>query len=739
MFERIRYVRDYGVFSDFDATAVTLPDFKERNLIYGWNYSGKTTLSRVFRSFEKEAPHNDFTDGTFKLLLQDGDKAVGDSDLSALPFRVRVFNSDYVRENLSWREGVEPILLVGEESIQLEKRLSMVDSWLARRKDFVDEVQTRKEEIRSYLKEEATRVARRVRKEFGVTPFKRAPHLENVISEMGSEYPKYIMCGEDRKAANETAIAEKREEVERLQTVPSVEALYTSSSKVLEKTPDQDVIERLKKDRAIESWVGDGISLHEESDHCHFCNRSLPTGLLRRLRGHFSKGYRELEKEVRDLIENAESSKIDLELPPSAKLYPRFREQYENRKSEVREAETAANAEIAELISQLRNKLTRISEELSLSAPRRYQDRAEVNSAINDINRIISQHNEQAREHEESREAALRALIRHEIATYLDDTDYYRRRARIEELSTRESRWRNRIEDLREDRSNIQKRLSDEVKGAEAINRYMSLYFGSKQIQVAVNEDDRYVLKRGDHQARNLSEGERTAIAFSYFCVSLEERDASIEDTVIYIDDPVSSLDSNHLFNTYSLIKRIGSNCNQLFISTHNYEFFRICKEDSFFREVVRGNKRASWYLLRRTSRDESELVDLPKMLRKYNSEYHYLFDLAYKYSSSPERFDHLTAMMPNILRKILETYTSFRFPNTAMNQRQRLERLMSENEVVCNQVYKFINYGSHSDSMGYGREFPQSPECKQVIDNTFTVLKREDPQHFKGMIALCE
>lgn len=50
---------------------------------------------------------------------------------------------------------------------------------------------------------------------------------------------------------------------------------------------------------------------------------------------------------------------------------------------------------------------------------------------------------------------------------------------------------------------------------------------------------------------------------------------------VIYIDDPISSLDSNHIFFIFSLIENViacKKKYGQLFISTHNLDFLKYLK-----------------------------------------------------------------------------------------------------------------------------------------------------------------
>jgi wobble nucleotide-excising tRNase len=70
MIKRIQTVKNFGVFKNFTSGA-QLPDFKEKNIIYGWNYTGKTTLSRIFSSLKNKQLHPNFTEAEFKLQLSD--------------------------------------------------------------------------------------------------------------------------------------------------------------------------------------------------------------------------------------------------------------------------------------------------------------------------------------------------------------------------------------------------------------------------------------------------------------------------------------------------------------------------------------------------------------------------------------------------------------------------------------------------------------------------------------------
>ncbi len=49
-------------------------NFNDVNIIYGRNYSGKTTLSRIFRCLEDKCLHQDYEKPEFSFSLEKNDK-----------------------------------------------------------------------------------------------------------------------------------------------------------------------------------------------------------------------------------------------------------------------------------------------------------------------------------------------------------------------------------------------------------------------------------------------------------------------------------------------------------------------------------------------------------------------------------------------------------------------------------------------------------------------------------------
>lgn len=89
----------------------------------------------------------------------------------------------------------------------------------------------------------------------------------------------------------------------------------------------------------------------------------------------------------------------------------------------------------------------------------------------------------------------------------------------------------------------------------------------------------RFEIIRNGEKAYHLSEGECSLIAFCYFLAKLQDVETKGSKPIIWIDDPISSLDSNHVFFVYSLINAeiiAKDEFEQIFISTHNLDFLKI-------------------------------------------------------------------------------------------------------------------------------------------------------------------
>ena len=70
------------------------------------------------------------------------------------------------------------------------------------------------------------------------------------------------------------------------------------------------------------------------------------------------------------------------------------------------------------------------------------------------------------------------------------------------------------------------------------------------------------------------SDADRRALAFSIFIAKLKKKSESeLKNTIILLDDPITSFDDNRISQTFIEIKNLAISCRQLIIAAHHSKF----------------------------------------------------------------------------------------------------------------------------------------------------------------------
>lgn len=117
---RIQKARNYRIFRNFSWPA-DLTDFARFNVIYGWNGTGKTSLSNLFRHIERRQA---LIDGQVEILVDRTRIAAEDFGTAALP-ATRVFNRDAIDRNIFEvvDQQLPPVFFLGEDSVEKQKKI----------------------------------------------------------------------------------------------------------------------------------------------------------------------------------------------------------------------------------------------------------------------------------------------------------------------------------------------------------------------------------------------------------------------------------------------------------------------------------------------------------------------------------------------------------------------------------------------------------------------------------------
>lgn len=267
---------------------------------------------------------------------------------------------------------------------------------------------------------------------------------------------------------------------------------------------------------------------------------------------------------------------------------------------------------------------------------------------------------------------------------------------------------------------------------ASKINDLLKRLLGPR-ISVEQAQDKRIRFIREGQPATNMSDGERTAISLAYFLVSLGQDGQRLEDQIVFIDDPICSLDANHIYDVAYLLMTSLKACRQLFISTHNSEFFNTIKQD--WTDRGKFKKEHAAFLIHREGDGASQLLELPAHLAKFRSDYHHVFYCLrhLQANTSPDIDAYLGC--PNLLRRFLEMYLGFRKP-TARGYLTKLD-ILFDDEVERGAVARYVDEGSHSASTLRLLEYSDFPALSRgMVERVMRAVERVDPDHYAVLVA---
>jgi wobble nucleotide-excising tRNase len=253
---------------------------------------------------------------------------------------------------------------------------------------------------------------------------------------------------------------------------------------------------------------------------------------------------------------------------------------------------------------------------------------------------------------------------------------------------------------------------------------------------------------------KNLSEGERHFIAFLYFyhlVMGSQSDEGKVENKIVIIDDPVSSMDSSSLFVVASLVREMIAVCynnyelseenkddhiRQFFCMTHNPYFFREITYNrlgdyecaSFFEIKKDGNNQTSI----EECDDDDTLAGGGKINRSpVRNTYDALWD-EYMHTENPE-----TLMM--VIRQILEYYFVQMVGYQNADLRQDLldkhpEDFEKDDYVAASAMIAMINVGAtgFNDGLYYDSSAADVKQLRSVFEKIFKVMKQE--QHYNMM-----
>lgn len=725
-------INKLGRFNNFNFNGVD--DFKRFNVLYGWNYSGKTTLSRAFMVFDNKKIPEYYDDGfDFTLEKTDGSNLSPNSETDRNNLQTKVFNSDYVEDNLFFKDtGASNILVLADNAQETMNKIEQLTGEIRSSIVNINKFKNQQAENKTYLEDRRSKESRKIKENLHCT-FTASTFLsyERKLKEENSIETHIIENDDELCNKRSVAIAEKnKENIERIPFLPEID--IEKLKELLNETVNITApLTRLSNNKEAEKWVREGLTLHNNTDVCFYCGRPLDEIIINELNAHFDKTYNDFITKIEMQQNNIKpiSSFNDI-LPDTTKFYEQFENKYLKDKEHLEDLRKQYNKVVQQIQQLLSNKLKSVTHPLNCDID---YDFTTLNSQIKKINDgVIKEHNTFNENFDKQKDAALEELCRHYVAEIIVGKDYISAEKAINDSVIGIEKTTKEIEEKEKEKKALESQISESVAGAEKVNTILKrLFMGKTEIELAQKsptETEKYILKRNGKPAHHLSEGEKTAISFAHFLASLESKDLvdKYGEIILYIDDPISSLDNNHIYAVFAEIDRLRHEDNkrkykQLFISTHNYHLFRLLTE--------RDEKHIGVYYVKR-NRDDSVIENFSKSILQQKSEYTFLFNQIKKYIDNSNEDDYIIG---HFLRRFLEIFATYKNP-TKCELRTRIQQIVDlkpeykTNETLLQAVYKTVNEESHTYITN---EVINNGSIKNTAEAVLEFVKMVDPDQY--------
>lgn len=791
MISKFNTIGNLTVFNDFVwdkevvDTAGNICQFKDINILYGRNYSGKTSLSRILHAIERGELSDKFENPAFSVLFEDGTE-VNQNNFIEQGKNIRVFNEDFVRENLRFitdhDDSIEPFAILGDDNNKIEKEIEAIKTELGSNEEGKETglyaLKKAAMQDTAFEGENYGSAQRKLDKQLSDKAIDRAIGIKYKPGRFGDQNYTRPKLDRDIKAVQDPGYKsltnEQEREYEKLifeRTNPSITPFisvelqlmkFAAESEMLvgRKISESDKIEELVKDAVLNRWVNEGRRLHKEKiENCAFCGNKITEDRWHLLDKHYDEESDKLEKEIDSLVERIQSHKHHISSAFTINkdvFYSIFNQQLNKLETEYKIALGRYNNGLDSLLEQLNSRKDDIINVKEFELPEDCS--SEIISIWDLYEDIRNEANEYSGKLSTEQIKARKLLRLKEVSDFVvtiklsEQLEYIRALAktRDESAKIRDQIVKN-ISEKEKLIESKKRELNDEEKGAIKVNEFLNNLFGHSFLTLeAVKQDDKitntkhikFEVIRGGKKAYHLSEGECSLLAFCYFLAKLDDVVTRGTKPIIWIDDPISSLDGNHIFFIYSLLNTEVVEKNdfeQLFISTHNLDFLKYLKrlKGSFLNLNSKIQNYDKAYFIVHRQDKQSTINLMPKYLKEYVTEFNFLFHQIYKCASIEKVDDTNFTVFYNFgnnARKFLELYLYYKYPDDSDNN-SKLERFFGGDKIPAVLTNRMNNEYSHLCGVfERGATHVEVPEMKMVAKLMLDKLQ-EDSDQYKALL----
>ncbi|WP_223893457.1 AAA family ATPase [Helicobacter pylori] len=728
----IKKIKSFKAFCGLDA--IEMGEFKDYNVIFGNNGCGKTSLTRAFelliskdKCIEKYRTISTAESPSIEFECKDGSyKIEPNSNIGAPSFKVEIYNSDFLHNNAPFNSefGLKKLddgiiilegSVLGEETKEINQLKNCKEKVEKRKKKIKDENSTetlsakQESEIKKYDKE-----IERIRKEMTSKTIQIT--LDEIkINNICEVSKNKFKVQEDALTNLEKDFDELDEAMKKFDDLKEMELpkdyqtikdkLESLFSFDIDKEAGQ-VSEEIKEHMSkvgIE-FIEKGIELQKKmpDNACPFCTQEITNNIIQVYTSYFNK---RIEQFNQDSLEVSGTLKKILEqwnIKEILQSFERFEPFMKKDSSTNKESLKNALEQIKVLLEKLQKEVgkkegAKNEKEFQKIDKKLLENYEKFQKCVDETGNILKQKKEQKKKLDKLKTELKEARIK---KAKHDSYDCQKSKEEAERKLSILNRRHERLNRLLEKIDKKLKELYDQKRpDIKTINNYLKAlnlpkYSLDKDYRIVLNSD---ALENSEAKII-LSDGEKTTLAFAYFLARLKlfYKKEDLKNLVVVIDDPISSLDEQRIYNTTCLVAKINQELAreklsnnedkedkaQVFVLTHNHTFMA--------RLINMVGKCARYFQLER-HQGQLKIVCKDEVKGYFDTFYLLLFKEVYEFAKRETVQDDFNEAINygNKVRILLESFLKINFINSFLGEKSAFgeDKIKKLIETADNQV----------------------------------------------------
>ena len=772
-------IKDFGCYKDYKQHSQSGigNDFNDGriNIFYGRNYSGKSTYSKIFQSIELKQLPEKYEKIDFEVKLANHRIIKSNEIGSELPIDCKVFNQRFIDDNIYLHNDNKLNsfqISIGSDTNETLKKIEDIR---------LNELKPRNEKLSQIElditeKQQKTKISKDSLDSKLRTTASKIKNLKNPSVVVGNKYDIRDIKEEFEKYSahfpilplqdDEKAVAELEKNVEQAkirilekninkpQKIDLVSfdknfnftLFLENTKKLLSKVVSvSNILDEYKDSPDKINWIKHGVDIHGDNpEKCVFCGNSIDSDLIKNLKLAFSDELRSLENEL-VLQNNRIKSEIQkLDAIPNINKEDYFKDSVSDIQNINKEIEnnTDNRKRVLEILeSKISEKQRDIFSKIEIN-DLNWIDFSEIQV---EINSLYDDTIKQIEQFEDRKTKSLDFLRRYYIVKEFPVPEFTKLSQEVDQLqedmekiNLEQKIVNEEKEKFEKDISELEGSLKSESEAVKRINMILQNSLAHSEMSLKSVDDEEgiyFEVSRNEERAYNLSEGEKSLIAFAYYITRLESLSTEEKSkTILFIDDPVSSLDENNIFYIYNLIFCLLKKKEflQYFLSTHNLDFLKYTN---------RFSNKKDYYLIEKIKEAEnipskSYIKKLPNHLSNKVTEFVFLFEQIYRVATEDEDENNFSVFynFPNNGRKFIETLLYFKYPDyNTKNNDKIINYFGGENAPFIQRINNEYSHGE--DRFDRTRNPINTCEFKHDARIILGVLHRNDPEQFKSFL----